>query len=45
MGRSSTGQAMQNRAKIVDCASRLFRERGIEAVGDVGHGVHEAVLL
>ena len=32
MGRSSTGQAMQNRAKIVDCASRLFRECGIEAV-------------
>lgn len=32
MGRSSAGQAMQNRARIVDCASRLFRERGIEAV-------------
>lgn len=32
MGRSSAEQALQNRARIVEQASRLFRERGIEAV-------------
>ncbi|MFC3528125.1 TetR/AcrR family transcriptional regulator [Paracoccus mangrovi] len=32
MGRSSAEQALQNRASIVEIASRLFRERGIEAV-------------
>lgn len=32
MGRSSRTQANDNRARIVDAASRLFRERGIEAV-------------
>jgi TetR/AcrR family transcriptional repressor of nem operon len=32
MGRSSVEQALQNRARIVEEASRLFRERGVEAV-------------
>ncbi|AUH66657.1 TetR/AcrR family transcriptional regulator [Paracoccus zhejiangensis] len=32
MGRSSAEQAQQNRARIVEGASRLFRERGVEAV-------------
>lgn len=32
MGRSSAEQALQNRARIVEEASRLFRERGVEAV-------------
>ena len=32
MGRSSAEQALQNRARIVKEASRLFRERGVEAV-------------
>ena len=32
MGRSSAEQALQNRARIVEGASRLFRERGVEAV-------------
>ncbi|MBB1492520.1 MULTISPECIES: TetR/AcrR family transcriptional regulator [unclassified Paracoccus (in: a-proteobacteria)] len=32
MGRSSAEQAQQNRARIVAEASRLFRERGVEAV-------------
>ena len=32
MGRSSAEQALRNRARIVEGASRLFRERGVEAV-------------
>lgn len=32
MGRSSAEQAQQNRTRIVECASRLFRARGVEAV-------------
>ncbi|MDK8871071.1 TetR family transcriptional regulator [Paracoccus sp. SSJ] len=32
MGRSSAEQAQRNRAKVVECASRLFRARGVEAV-------------
>lgn len=32
MGRSSAEQARQNRARIVEIASGLFRERGVEAV-------------
>lgn len=32
MGRSSAEQALQNRARILEEASRLFRERGVEAV-------------
>lgn len=32
MGRSSVEQALQNRAKIIQEASRLFRERGVESV-------------
>lgn len=32
MGRSSVEQAAQNRARIVEAASRLFRARGIENV-------------
>lgn len=32
MGRSSVQQASQNRARIVEAASRLFRERGVDAV-------------
>ncbi|WP_306131182.1 TetR/AcrR family transcriptional regulator [Roseivivax marinus] len=32
MGRSSAEQARQNRTRIVEVASRLFRERGIDAV-------------
>ncbi|MGE4431933.1 MAG: TetR family transcriptional regulator [Sphingobium sp.] len=33
MGRSSRSQADENRARIVEVASGLFRARGIEAVG------------
>lgn len=33
MGRSSRTEARQNRERIVEVASGLFRERGIEAVG------------
>lgn len=33
MGRSSRAQADENRRKIVEAASALFRARGIEAVG------------
>ena len=32
MGRSSAEQAAQNRTRIVEAASRLFRENGVEAV-------------
>lgn len=32
MGRSSAEQALQNRAKIVEIASNLFRAKGVEAV-------------
>lgn len=32
MGRSSAEQALQNRARIVEIASNLFRARGIDAV-------------
>jgi TetR/AcrR family transcriptional repressor of nem operon len=32
MGRSSSEQALQNRTKIVEGASRLFREHGVESV-------------
>lgn len=33
MGRSSKSQAGENRARIVEVASALFRARGVEAVG------------
>jgi TetR/AcrR family transcriptional repressor of nem operon len=32
MGRSSQEQAQKNRQKIVECASRLFREFGVDNV-------------